>query len=223
MGCWCMAWWRRGLRGCGPDVGAGAGRDRERLSRAGSAVALEVPRPGHRCLWGAYSADIPENAPHRPGAGAGPPGTVRRMAQQSPQHQEHLVTRVRSQRPGAAVHAARGRRCAVRGARRGGGGAGAAVRGTGRPPGGGGARYGAAARGRRCVMRGGPIGGGGARYGAAARGRRCAVRGGPIGGGGAGGLSCAIRVTGPGPGGRGTAGSAPARAICLPRRLPFPG
>ena len=30
------------------DTGSG-----KRLSRAGSAVTLEVPRPGHRCLWGA--------------------------------------------------------------------------------------------------------------------------------------------------------------------------
>ena len=53
MGCRCMAWWRRGRRGGGPDVGAGAGLGSGRLSRAGSAVALEVPRPRRRCLWGA--------------------------------------------------------------------------------------------------------------------------------------------------------------------------
>ena len=43
------------------------GLDRWRLSRAGSAVALEVPRPRHQCLRGASSANSPENAPHRPG------------------------------------------------------------------------------------------------------------------------------------------------------------
>ena len=42
------------------------------------------------------------------GAGAGPPGTARRMTQQSPQHQGYLVAAVRPQRP-------RGRRCAVPG------------------------------------------------------------------------------------------------------------
>ena len=71
-----------------------------------SAVTLEVPRPARRCLWGAYSADIPENAPGRRGAGAGPPGTARSMAQPSPQHQGHLVTGPGHSARGAAVRGA---------------------------------------------------------------------------------------------------------------------
>ena len=103
-----MAWWRRGRRGCGPDVGVGAGLGSGRLSRAGSAVTLEVPRPGRRCLWGAFSADIPENAPGRRGC--------RRRAAGYGAENDSAVTaapgapgyRVRPQRP-------RGRRCAARG------------------------------------------------------------------------------------------------------------
>jgi hypothetical protein len=51
--------------------------DMGRLSRAESAVTLEVPRPRHQCLPGAFSVNSPENAPRRPGAGAGTPGTAR--------------------------------------------------------------------------------------------------------------------------------------------------
>ncbi len=43
------------------------GLDRGRLSRSASPVTLEVPRPGHRCLWGAFSVNSAENAPGRPG------------------------------------------------------------------------------------------------------------------------------------------------------------
>ena len=43
------------------------GRARGRLSRVGSAVTLEVPRPGRRCLRGAFSVNSAENAPSRPG------------------------------------------------------------------------------------------------------------------------------------------------------------
>ncbi len=41
--------------------------DRGRLSRAGSAVTLEVPRPGRRCLRGAFSVNTTETAPRKPG------------------------------------------------------------------------------------------------------------------------------------------------------------
>ncbi len=100
-----------GFPAAAADSAAGAGRDRERLGRAGSAVALEVPRPGRRCLWGADSADIPENAPHR--------REGRRPAAGNRAENDSAVTaapgapgyRARTQRP-------RGRRCAVRWRRR---------------------------------------------------------------------------------------------------------
>ena len=127
------------LRAAAADVGVGAGLNRQRLSRAGSAVTLEVPRPGRRCLWGAFSADIPEDAPgrrwcRRRAAGYGPEnGSAVTAAPGAPAL------------PGQAT-APVGRRCAVRGtgaARSGAapfGGAAqpgsAAIRVTGQTPGG---------------------------------------------------------------------------------------
>ena len=50
-----------------PHLSLDVGLDRGRLSRAGSAVTLEVPRPGRRCLRGAFSANSPDCAPRKPG------------------------------------------------------------------------------------------------------------------------------------------------------------
>ena len=204
MGARCMAWWRRGRRGrrgCGPDSGAGAGLDRERLSRAESAVTLEVPRPGCRCLWGALSADIPENAPHRRGPALGRRVRPGEMTQQSPQHQGHLVTG-----PG---HSARG-------------GDRARCGGSGTP-----SVPGQADRGRRCAVRGGPIGAGGAAglscHPVAAKapdGRRVSASYSP-------GACLPRRSAFPGaclpPRDLPSRRLPSPRAICLPRRLTFPG
>ena len=42
-----------------PHLSNSVGLERGRLRRAGSAVTREVPRPRHRCLWGASSANRP--------------------------------------------------------------------------------------------------------------------------------------------------------------------
>jgi hypothetical protein len=81
-----------------------------RLSRIGPPVTLEVPRPGRRCLRGAFSVNTTENAPRSRGAGAGTPVTAREMTQESQQHQGNLLT--------GSDHCARG--AAVRGADHGG-------------------------------------------------------------------------------------------------------
>ena len=49
------------------SLGVNVGLDRGRLSRGESAVTLEVPRPGHRCLRGAFSVNTTETAPRKPG------------------------------------------------------------------------------------------------------------------------------------------------------------
>ena len=74
------------------SLGINVGLDRGRLSRAGSAVTLEVPRPGRRCLRGAYSVNTTETAPPKPGYRAGTPVIARKMAQGSQQYQGHLLT-----------------------------------------------------------------------------------------------------------------------------------
>ena len=124
--------------GCGCWRRAGSGR----LSRAGSAVTLEVPRPRHRCLWGALSADIPENAPGRRGR--------RCRAAGYGAENDSAVTAA----PGAPGYRVRPQRPRGGGTRRGGGGA--RRGGGGARRGGGGARR--AARGRRCAARGGRLG-----------------------------------------------------------------
>ena len=162
------------------------------------------------------------------GAGAGPPGTARRMTQRSPQHQEHLVTG-----PG---HSARGAAepcwaCC---------GAGRYRRGTGaygersqrispeNAPGSGAPRAAGPPGTARRTTQQSPQHQEHPRLpgrGPSARGRRsgagAAVRGAAAGRSGAAAQpgSAAIPVTGPAPvraGGRGTARSAPARAIRLP-------
>ena len=223
IGCRCMAWWRRGGRGNRDSAGlilsgeqCRRGKYHGRLSRSccgcgcwrragsgglshpGSAVTLEVPRPGHQCLWGAYSVDIPENAPGRRGADAGSPGTARRMTQQSPQPQGHLVAG-RATAPARA--AVRGAGAAVRGAGAAVRGAGAAVRGAG-----------AAVRGAGAAVRGAGAG----RSGAAAQPGSAAIR---VTGPGAGWT----KYGGLSPGPRDLPFPVPAfPGACLPRRLPFP-
>ncbi len=49
------------------EPGFNVGLDRGRLSRVRSAVTPGVPRPGHRCLRGAYSVNTTETAPRKPG------------------------------------------------------------------------------------------------------------------------------------------------------------
>ena len=70
------------------------GLDRGRLSRAGSAVALEVPRPRHQCLRGASSGRIALGGLRGwlQQCRAGTPGAAQKMTQQLQQHQGHLLT-----------------------------------------------------------------------------------------------------------------------------------
>ncbi len=154
-----------GWAGCGCWRRAGLGAAEPCWVCCGAGGA----RPRRGCLWGAYSADIPGNAPGRR-------GRRRRAAGYGPANDSAVTAapgapgyRARPQRPRRRCAArvpvvgapARGRRC-----RRGGGGP-----ATGRQAAAPGRRHAARAAGRR--------GGGGARRG-----------GGPIGGGGAAGLSC---------------------------------
>ena len=229
MGCWCMAWWRRGRRGNRDSAGlilsgeqcrsgnygrlsrscrgfgcrcrAGSGT----AGRPGSTVTREVPQPGRRCLWGAYSADIPENAPHRRGR--------RRAAGYGPENDSAVTAAPGAPRyPGQATAPAE-----------------AAVRGTG--PG----RSGAALR--RAVGHGAEndsavtAAPGAPRYRARPqrpRRRRCAERGGERRAGGdrgrrRGWVQLPSGLPGrPAPGGRGTAGLRPGPRDLPSQCLPFP-
>ena len=125
-------------RSLGAGLGVAARAPAGHAEPCGSAVTLEVPRPGRRCLWGAVSVDIPENAPGRREGRRGPPGAARRRAQPSPRHQGHLLTGSGHSARGAA---ARGAGTAARGAGAGRSGVAAqrgsaAIRLTGPAPGG---------------------------------------------------------------------------------------
>ena len=127
-----------------------SGLDRRRLSRVGSPVTLEVPRPARRCLRGAVSADSAENAPRKPECPRRTPVTAA--------EKDSAVTAATGAPDCGSGHRARqggGERCGG-GARAGvcGGGARAGA-GRGRGEGGGGARAGCAGagagRGRGCA------------------------------------------------------------------------
>ena len=144
-----MTWGRRRC-GCWRPPGSGG----PRLSRVGPAVTLAVPRPGHRCLWGAFSADIPESAPGRRGcrrraAGYGPEKDSAVTAAPGAPAYRGRPQRPRGRRRAVRGRPDRGRRRAVRGRPIGGGAqpGSAAIRVTG--PGAGWAKYGRLSPGPR--------------------------------------------------------------------------